>query len=219
MTAKRRLLALVAGGICLYATEASAATVDFSDLENTPYTLGNNGVVPQTFGDESGTVDFSYRSLHEGNHWGQGAILAENYVNYWADGNFSNDDAIHAVKHNEKMEIRLDAGPGLILTNVLIHLGGRPNTDQEAHFKAYDSNWNVLSAASDFFVSGATGALLALAPNSTSLVFQLGSTWDVGVNWLSYETAAADVPLPAGAVFLLTGLLGVGGAGRLRKAA
>jgi hypothetical protein len=216
---KPRLLALVAGGLCLYATQASATMVDFSDLSNTPYTLGNNGVVPQSFGDVTDTMDFSYRSLQEGNHWGEGAVLAENYVNYWADGNFSNDDAIHAVKHNEKMEIRLDAGPGLVLSNVLIHLGGRPNTDQQANFKVYDGNWNLLSSASDFFVSGASGALLALTPNSTSLIFQLGTTWDVGVNWLSYDTAAADVPLPAGAVFLLTGLLGVGGAGRLRKAA
>ncbi len=219
MTVKRKLLALVAGGVCLYATEASATMVDFSDLSNTPYTLGNNGVVPQVFGDVSNGVDFTYRSLQEGNHWGEGAVLAENYVNYWADGNFSNDDAIHAVKHNEKLEIRLDTGPGLVLSNVLIHLGGRPNTDQQANFKVYDGNWNLLSSASDFFVSGASGALLALTPNSTSLIFQLGTTWDVGVNWLSYETAAADVPLPAGAVFLLTGLLGVGGAGRLRKAA
>jgi hypothetical protein len=210
-------MASAAAGLYLLVAPASATVVDFSDLGNGGG--GAWGAVPQSFGDTHGVVNFTYRSLQGGNNWGEDANQSSGHVNYWSGSDFSHDDAIYAVKSTDKLQLRMDAGEGQHFTNVQFHFGGYPNTDQYAEYKVFDQNWSLLGSATNFFISGSTGALLALAPNSTSLVLQIGDTWNAGINWVSYTVAPNDVPLPAGVVFLLTGLLGIGGAGRMRKAA
>ena len=100
-------------------------------------------------------------------------------------------------------------------------VSGEPSKDSheiKLDYKLFDANWNELTSGNGFTISGmAAGTLISLAVNTTSLYFQMGDDWDVGVRSLSYQTAVATTPIPA-ALPLFAGALGVlGFAARRRR--
>ena len=210
---KFRILAALVGLSSLAAVSmpAQATTIDFTGAGAVNYDDVSN-----TYGD-SAEANLNYRSLGGGNNWGQLATQTADHAEYWADTNYSSDNAIFAVNNGNKLEVALHAASGLLFTSVTFDLGSYPNVDRPIDYKLFDANWNELTSATGFTVSGtAAGALISLAVSTTSLYFQMGDDWDVGVRSLSYQTAVATTPIPA-ALPLFAGALGALGFAAQRR--
>jgi len=195
-----------------FAMPALATTVDFTGAG-----AGNYAVVSQSYGD-SAEADLTYRTLAGGNNWGQTATQSANVVDYWADANYSGDQAIFAAANSNKLELGLLAGSGLGFTSVTFKLGSYPNATQSAAFKLFDAGWNLLASNDTLSIDGATGALVSLAVNTTALYFQMGDNWNTGIQSVSYQTAAvAATPIPAALPLFATALGAMGFAARRRR--
>lgn len=192
---------------------AQATTIDFSGAGVADY-----DVVSQSYGD-SAEADLSYRTLAGGNNWGQSATQTENFVDYWADPNYSHDQAIFAAHQGNKQEFSLQAGSGLHFTSVAFNLGAFNNATLGAAFKLYDASWTEILSNDTLSIDGTTGALISLAVNTGALHFQMGDNWNTGIQSVSFQTAGvATTPIPA-ALPLFASALGVlGFAARRRKA-
>jgi PEP-CTERM motif len=200
-------LAAFSVGLLFAASEASAVTVDFTGAG-----AGNGSPVSQSYGD-SVSADLSYQTLNGGNNWGQNAVQASNggTVSYWT-GNYSGDAAIYANSNGQKLELTLDAGAGLEFTSMTFDLGAYFNTTRPISFQIFDQNWNPLLIGNSI-VNGATGALITLASlvNVTSVTFQMGDDWNVGVRAVSFDVAQVSaVPLPGALLLLGSGVIGLG---------
>lgn len=205
------LMSLIAAGV---AAPAQATTIDFTGAG-----ASNYDDVSNSYGD-SAEADLSYRSLNGANNWGQSATELGDHAEYWNDSNYSGDNAIFSVANGNKLEVALHAASGLKFTSVTFDLGSFPNADRNIAYRLYNAGWTELLNDPSFLVSGtAAGGLVTLAVDTTSLYFQMGDDWDVGVRSLSFTTAAvAATPIPA-ALPLFAGALGALGfaAHRRRK--
>jgi len=194
---------------------AQATTIDFTGAGTLNY-----DPVAQTYGD-SAAADLSYRSLTGGNNWGQTATQSADHVDYWAEANYSHDQAIFAVAGTDKLELGLQAGGGLHFTSVTFDLGSYPDSTRSIAFRLYDAGWNeILSNASLSIDGSAAGALVSLAVNTSALYFQMGDNWDTGIRSLTFQTAAntvAATPIPPSLLLFLAGIGGLGLTGWRRK--
>jgi len=199
--------------ILALASPAQATTIDFSGAGVADY-----DVVSQSYGD-SAEAGLSYRTLNGGNNWGQTATQSADHVDYWADANYSHDQAIFAAANGNKLELSLQAGAGLHFTSVTFDLGGFNNADKAPALRLYDAGWNEILNNPAFGISGtAAGGLVTLAVNTSALYFQMGDDWNTGVRSVTFQTAGvATTPIPA-ALPLFASALGVlGFAARRRK--
>lgn len=205
MIREMALCAFAAAGSIWATSDVNAATIDFSDLGNAPYSLGNGSVVSQAFGDTA-AVDISYASLDGGSNWGQFASVYSGNVRYW-NGNYSGDQAVYADTNGKKVQVKLEAASGQKITSISFDFGAYSNTNRSMDFRVYDGLWNQLGGASSFFLTGAIGGggILSYVQDLSSIVFQFGDDWNVGLNSISFETASTGnpdpVPVPAGIVF------------------
>ncbi|WP_395022934.1 hypothetical protein [Dongia sp.] len=194
------------------AIPAQAATIDFTGAGTVNYED-----VSQGYGD-SAEADIGHRTLGGGNNWGQFAAQTADHAEYWADTNYSGDNAIFAVSNGNKLEVSLLAGAGLGFTSISFDLGGFPNIDKTTAFRLYDAGWNLLLSDDTFAISGTTGGLVTLAVNTTALYFQMGDDWNTGVRSLSFQTAAvATTPIPAALPLFASALGALGFAARRRR--
>jgi hypothetical protein len=213
---KFRILAALVGISALAAVSmpAQATTIDFTGAG-----AANYDDVSQTYGD-SAEADLSYRTLGGGNNWGQFATQTADHAEYWADTNYSGDNAIFAVNNGNKLEVALQAGSGLQFTSITFDLGGYPNIDKLTAFRLYDAGWNEILSDAAFPIDAAAGGLISLAVNTTALYFQMGDDWNTGVRSLSFQTAAmgvGTVPIPAGLPLFASALGALGFAARSRR--
>jgi hypothetical protein len=192
------------------APDASAITVDFTGAG-----VGNGSPVSQSYGD-SASADLSYQTLNGGNNWGQNAVQAQNggTVSYWTGG-YSGDQAIYANSNGQKLELQLDAGPGLVFTSITFNLGGYSDANRLIDFKIFDANWTELLSGASFFISGTTGGAITLSLlNTSSIVFQMGDDWNAGLTGVTFDVAQVSaVPVPGALILLGSGLLGFAGFG------
>lgn len=208
------MAAVIPAAIVASGSVASAATVDFTGAG-----VANYDIVAQSYGD-SAEADFSYRTLNGGNNWGQFATQASDHVDYWADANYSGDQAIFASSNGQKLELGLAAGAGLKFTSITIDLGSYPNSTRNIAFKLFDAAWKEILGDDLLSVDGTSGVdtLITFALNTTSVYFQMGDDWDVGPNSVSFETAKLTAtPLPGTLVMFGSGLAGLFGAYKRRK--
>ncbi len=201
--------ALLLGG-----TPASAITIDFTGAGTANYE-----VVSQTYGDST-AANLSYRTLLGGDNWGLLATIASDHADYWAQAQYSGDNAIFASADSHKLELRIDVGAGQELFNLQFNIGSYPNISRTAAYQIFDGSGNLLDSSAAFNASN-LGSVLALAsPVIGSVILQLGDSWNVGVTSISYDVRNPSpdaVPIPA-ALPLLASALGIAGFfGRKRK--
>ena len=200
---------------------AWAVSVDYSGAAP----LADFDPLPQTYGDNAGIADFTYRTLNTGNNWGSSATVLASHVEFW-NGSYSGDDAIFAADSaNAKFELRIDAAAGLELTGVEIDFGGWPNSDHTVEYRLFDAAWNSLGIDPAFKILGAVtpGNTLALALNTSGFILQFGDDWNAGVNAVRYTYGPAGpvsaVPIPGALALFGSGLAGLLGVARRRKRA
>jgi hypothetical protein len=203
----------------LLITPVSATTIDFSALGGAPYNLSNGSVIPQTFGDTA-EADATYASLNGGANWGSSASVSANNVRYWGN-NYSGDAAAYANANGNKFQMTLSAATGLKFTDFSFDFGAWPNLSRYMNFQIFDEAWNLISDGR-IRVNGAvnSGLNLGFTQDLTRIVLQFGDDFNVGLRSFSYTTASTadpSVPLPAGLVFALTGLLSLAGTGRMKS--
>ncbi len=206
--------AALACALLLGSAPASAITLDFTGAGSANY-----DVVSQAYGDTT-AANFSYRTLVGGDNWGLLATQASDHADYWAQAQYSGDNAIFASANSHKLELRIDVGAGQELFNLQFNIGSYPNISRTAAYQIFDGSGNLLDSSSAFNASN-LGSVLALAsPVIGSVILQLGDSWNVGVTSISYEIRNASpdaVPIPAALPLLASALGFVGFFGRKRK--
>ena len=196
--------------LLIAAPEAKAVTVDFTGAA-----AGQNQQISQTYGDTS-LVNFTYHTLLGGNNWGLTAAQGPSLPVYWANTtpSYSGDNAIYALA-NRKLEIRMDAAPGYMLSGVKFHLGSFQNTDRDIAYRFYDGLGELLQSNPN---SNVPGVGLIIAPNlaAPSYIFQMGDSRFVGVQSIDYTVTPlpSAVPVPPALPLLATAL---GSFGLLRR--
>lgn len=215
------LCAFAAAGTLWATSDVNATTVDFSDLANAPFGFVDNAVIPQTFGDTP-EVDVTYATLDGGNNWGQSATVFADNVRYWSEA-YSGDQAAFADQDNKKVQIKLEAAPGYKITNLIFDFGAYYNLDRTVDYKAFDGLWNQIGGADSFFLTGAIGGggIVPFVQDLTTVIFQFGDDWNVGLNGFSFDAVSTQnpdpIPIPAGIILAGTALLGLAGTGRLKS--
>ena len=188
----------------LTAFDSHASLINFDGLYNGgTYNVTNYG--------STAVVTVSYQSLYiDGSQYDASAST-------WNNGYSNLNSAIYSDYYAGLLAITLTANnPAANVTLNSFEVGGYYQTNQTANVLEVVNGSNPADvllnyATSPVTISGATEQTFAPAITGNSLEIILGSTWDLGVNNISYTYTATPIP---GALWLagsaLAGLIGLG---------
>jgi hypothetical protein len=198
--------------VMFLSSSAQAVVVDYSNLTG----VGNGGAVTN-YG-SSAEAEVTYSTLGGIVGFGNNNSVLYSSAAYWNIANYSGDKAIYSVTDGNILQVKLDAASGSNITSLALNLGAYPDENQSINYRVFDGAFNQLFSGTGLFVSGTTGAVLNFALNSSTVIFQMGTDWNVGINQLTYETSnVAAVPIPGALLLFGTAVAGLAGAARRRR--
>jgi hypothetical protein len=188
-----------------------------------PNTLGNKGFVPQAFTTMTpNTVDFTYHNLHGGIRWGLVTILDKEVASEVVSAR--SGELVASLEDVEPAGqtsgIRSAAAPIPPAWNHAIATPSAIPVPPGGSAPAYPVSLGggmitpgVPVSLNGGYGLGITGALASASSSSIEL-FVVPGTGEGGSNTTE---SMMSVPLPTGVIFLVSALIGVTGAGRMRK--
>ncbi|MBP7712003.1 MAG: hypothetical protein KA217_05995 [Gammaproteobacteria bacterium] len=215
---KKRTLVTIAACLCAASTQASvAAVLDFNNLG-----LAGGGLIPQTYGDEAGILDVSYRSLAGvGNAPEQSESLRfwSSNLTYSGLVNVAYAGAVNAVG-----EITFTPAPGYMLTLDSLELGSYAGTARNSVVTVFTGDYTQVLFSTNTLSIGPTAVTVTPGVSSVGPIhLQFGpEAYNVAIDNVRYFAEVAPpvhTPIPAPALLLASSLLGIAGLARRKTRA
>jgi PEP-CTERM motif len=208
---------LGAAAIAMAAPATAATTLNF-DTGSCASLCTDGADVAQSYGDQAGVLDISYRWL---TGTGNGATLLSS-LQYWSSGYGDLTGVAYGgadSRSGASAEIKLQTIGNNSITLNSLDYAGYANTTGGA-FRVYDLAYNLLfsnSLASSSASSGHTTLSFPVLTSTSGLILQYGDDWNVGVDNLTFTTAASAVPEASTWAMIIVGFGVVGAASRRRR--
>jgi hypothetical protein len=196
------VLAFAVVATCAMPAVAATSTVDFTGI-------GTNNGDPISSASGSG-ADFTFETR---SGFGKFVSTVAPNVEYRADADYSQDQALYSATDDGVFELAILAQPGQIFTDITFGFGGFQNAVQTTDWEAWSGFFGTFINDGSITTDPNSSTLLTFAGvNTDVLLLQFGTNANVGLNFVTYTTTATATtvtPIPGTLLLFGTSLTGL----------